>query len=130
MLGQGKFAHLAIANPKLAPYGAAAMETLDKLGLRERLAPRLVQGDSIGQAHQFVVSGAAPLGFVALSQVTVGGKLQAGSAWVVPAAMYTPLRQDAVLLGPGKDKPAALAFLRYLKGEPARALIRAYGYDL
>lgn len=130
VLSQGKFAHLAIANPKLAPYGAAALETLDKLGLRERLASRLVQGDSIGQAHQFVVSGAAPLGFVALSQVTSGGQLQSGSAWVVPATLYAPLRQDAVLLAPGKDKPAALAFLRYLQGEPARLLIRAYGYAL
>ncbi|HEX8614394.1 MAG TPA: molybdate ABC transporter substrate-binding protein [Telluria sp.] len=130
VLRQGTFAHLAIANPKLAPYGAAAMQTLDKLGLRERLAPRLVQGDSIAQAHQFVVSGAAPLGFVALSQVSSGGKLQSGSAWIVPAALYAPLRQDALLLAPGKDKPAAIAFLRYLRGEPARALIRSYGYAL
>lgn len=130
VLSQGSFAHLAIANPKLAPYGAAAMQTLDKLKLSERLAPRLVQGDSIGQAHQFVVSGAAQLGFVALSQVSSGGKLQSGSAWVVPETMYAPLRQDAVLLAPGKDKPAASAFLRYLGSEPARAVIRAYGYAL
>jgi molybdate transport system substrate-binding protein len=130
VLSQGKFEHLAIANPKLAPYGAAAIETLDKLGLRERLAPKLVQGDSIAQAHQFVVSGAAPLGFVALSQVSSGGKVQSGSAWMVPASMYSPIRQDAVLLMAGKDKPAATAFLRYLQGEPARAVIRAYGYEL
>ncbi|NHZ90527.1 molybdate ABC transporter substrate-binding protein [Massilia sp. CCM 8733] len=130
VLGQGTFTHLAIANPKLAPYGAAAMQTLDKLGLQQRLAPRLVQGDSIAQAHQFVVSGAAPLGFVAMSQVMDGGKLQSGSAWVVPSAMYAPIRQDALLLAAGRDKPAALAFLRHLRGEPARALIRAYGYAL
>ncbi|ATQ76574.1 molybdate ABC transporter substrate-binding protein [Massilia violaceinigra] len=130
VLAQGQFAHLAIANPKLAPYGAAAMQTLGKLGLQERLVPRLVQGDSIGQAHQFVVSGAATLGFVAMSQVYSGGKLQSGSAWVVPASMYTPIRQDAVLLERGKGNPAALAFLRYLKSEPARAVIRSYGYDL
>ncbi|MFB9245541.1 molybdate ABC transporter substrate-binding protein [Massilia antarctica] len=130
VLAQGSFAHLAIANPKLAPYGAAAMQTLDKLGVRERLAPRLVQGDSIAQTHQFIVSGAATLGFVAMSQVFSGGKLQSGSAWVVPAGMYSPLRQDAVLLERGKGKPAALAFLRYLKSEPAREVIRSYGYDL
>lgn len=130
VLSRGTFAHLAIANPKLAPYGAAAMQTLDKLGLAERLAPSLVQGDSIAQAYQFVVSGAAPLGFVALSQVTSGGKLQSGSAWIVPAGMYAPLRQDAVLLAAGKDKPAALAFLRYLRSEPARLVIRSYGYEL
>ncbi|MDM5178071.1 molybdate ABC transporter substrate-binding protein [Massilia sp. DJPM01] len=130
VLAQGRFEHLAIANPTLAPYGAAAMQTLDKLGLRERLAARLVQGDSIAQTHQFLVSGAATLGFVAMSQVFSGGKLQSGSAWVVPADMYAPLRQDAVLLERGKGKPAALAFLRYLKSEPAREVIRSYGYAL
>ncbi|CUI03651.1 molybdate ABC transporter substrate-binding protein [Massilia antarctica] len=130
VLAQGGFAHLAIANPKLAPYGAAALQTLDKLGVRERLAARLVQGDSIAQTHQFIVSGAATLGFVAMSQVFSGGKLQSGSAWVVPAGMYSPLRQDAVLLERGRGKPAALAFLRYLKSEPAREVIRSYGYDL
>ncbi len=130
VLGSGKFTHLAIANPKLAPYGMAAMQTLEKLGLHERLAPTLVQGDSIAQAHQFVVSGAAPLGFVALSQIKGGGKPESGSAWVVPPDMYAPLRQDAVLLAAGKDQPAALAFLRYLRGAPARAVILSYGYAL
>ncbi|NHZ98980.1 molybdate ABC transporter substrate-binding protein [Massilia sp. CCM 8734] len=130
VLSQGKFAHLAIANPKLAPYGAAAMQTLEKLGLHERLAPMLVQGDSIAQAHQFVVSGAAPLGFVAMSQIRGGGKPQLGSVWVVPSGMYAPIRQDALLLAAGKDQPAALAFLLYLRGAPARAVIRSYGYEL
>lgn len=130
VLSQGGFAHLAIAKPKLAPYGAAAMQTLQALKLHETLAPKLVQGNSIGQAHQFVVSGAAPLGFVAMSQVYAGGKLTSGSAWVVPAGLYAPIRQDAVLLDKGKDKPAAAAFLAYLKGDKARAVIRAYGYEL
>lgn len=130
VLSGGKFTHLAIANPKLAPYGAAAMQTLEKLGLHERLAPTLVQGDSIAQAHQFVVSGAARLGFVALSQIKGGGKPESGSAWVVPPEMYAPIRQDALLLAAGKDQPAAIAFLRYLRGAPARAVIRAYGYAL
>lgn len=130
VLSGGKFTRLAVANPKLAPYGAAAMQTLEKLGLHERLAPTLVQGDSIAQAHQFVVSGAAPLGFVAMSQIKGGGKPESGSAWVVPSDMYAPIKQDAVLLAAGKDQPAALAFLRYLRGAPARAVIRAYGYAL
>ncbi|NHZ43689.1 molybdate ABC transporter substrate-binding protein [Massilia aquatica] len=130
VLGGGKFTHLAIANPKLAPYGAAAMQTLEKLGLHERLAPTLVQGDSIAQAHQFVVSGAAPLGFVAMSQIKGGGKPETGSAWVVPQEMYAPIKQDALLLAAGKDQPAAIAFLRYLRGAPARAVMRAYGYGL
>jgi molybdate transport system substrate-binding protein len=130
VLAKGAFEHLSIANPKLAPYGAAAVETLQKLKLYAVLEPKIVQGDSIGQAHQFVVSGAAPLGFVAMSQVVEGGKLKSGSMWVVPSTMYSQIRQDAVVLAKGKDKPAVDAFLKYLKGDKAKAVIRAYGYDL
>ncbi|WP_426107772.1 molybdate ABC transporter substrate-binding protein [Massilia sp. TSP1-1-2] len=130
LLKNGNFTHLSIANPKLAPYGAAAVEVLQKLDLYATLEPKLVQGENIAQTHQFVVSGAAPLGFVAMSQVFEGGKLKSGSAWVVPAAMYTPIRQDAVVLLPGKDKRAVDAFVRYLKGDKARAVIRSYGYAL
>ena len=130
VLVKGSFEHLAIANPKLAPYGAAAVETLQKLKLYGALEPKIVQGDSIAQAHQFVVSGAAPLGFVAMSQVFEGGKLKSGSVWVVPATMYGQIRQDAVVLDKGKGKPAVDAFLAYLKGDKARAVIRAYGYEL
>lgn len=121
---------LAVADPKLAPYGAAAMETLQKMGLRATWQPRLVQGESIGQAYQFAASGNAALGFVALSQVMVDGKLSEGSAWIVPAELHAPLRQDAVVLANAKDNAAAAALLAYLKSDKARAIIRAYGYEL
>jgi len=121
---------LAVADPKLAPYGAAAMETLQKMGLLANWQPRLVQGESIGQAYQFTASGNAALGFVALSQVMVDGKLVEGSAWIVPAELHAPLRQDAVVLAHAKDNAAAVALLAYLKSDKARAIIRAYGYEL
>ena len=130
VLQRGEFKHLAIANPKLAPYGAAALQVLGKLGLRERLAAKLVQGESIAQAYQFVASGNAELGFVALAQIMRDGQIGPGSAWLVPPAMHDPIRQDAVLLLPGRDRPAALALLRYLQGDAARALIQAHGYGL
>jgi len=121
---------LAVADPKLAPYGAAAMETLQRMGLLAAWQPRLVQGESIGQAYQFAASGNAALGFVALSQVMVDGKLGEGSAWIVPAELHAPLRQDAVVLAHAKDNAAASALLAYLKSDKARAIIRAYGYEL
>lgn len=130
VLQKGRFEHLSIANPKLAPYGAAAVEALQKLSLYSALEPKLVVGESIAQAHQFVMSGAAQLGFVAMSQVYQGGKLKSGSAWVVPAGLYSPIRQDAVVLAKGKGKPAVEAFLKYLRGDKAKAVIRSYGYDL
>ena len=129
-LRAGAFERIAIANPKLAPYGAAAMEVLDRMGLRERLAPRIVEGANIGQAYQFVASGNAALGFVALSQVHEAGRLREGSAWIVPAALHAPIRQDAVLLKAGRDNPAAAALMAYLRGDQARAIIRAHGYAL
>ncbi len=130
VLKTGGFPHLALANPKLAPYGAAAVEVLQKLKLYGGLASRFVQGENIAQAHQFVASSAAPLGFVALSQVLEGGKLKSGSVWVVPVNLYTPIRQDVVMLSRGKGKGAASAFLTYLKGDKAKAVIRSYGYAL
>jgi molybdate transport system substrate-binding protein len=130
VLKKGNFAYLSIANPKLAPYGAAAVDVLRKLNLYGALEPKFVQGENIAQTHQFVVSGAAPLGFVAMSQVYEGGKLKSGSAWVVPAGMYAPIRQDAVMLAPGKGKIAVDAFLKYLRGDKAKALIRSSGYEL
>lgn len=130
VLKKAGFAHLSIANPKLAPYGAAAVETLQKLALYGALEPKLVVGESIGQAHQFVASGAAELGFVAMSQVYEGGKLKSGSAWVVPAGLYHPIRQDAVALAKGKGKPAVEALLTYMKSDKAKAVIRSYGYAL
>jgi molybdate transport system substrate-binding protein len=115
---------IAIANPKLAPYGKAAVETMQKLGVYERLEPRIVQAENIGQAFQFVATGNAPIGFVALSQVTQAK----GSKWIVPDDLHAPLRQDAVLLAHGKNNEAATALMRYLKGDKARGIIRAYGY--
>ena len=130
VLNTGSFKHLALANPKTAPYGAAAIEALTKLKVLAELQPRIVQGENISQAHQFVVSGNAELGFVALSQVYQDGKLSGGSMWAVPAHLYAPIRQGAVLLAKGKGKPAAAALLAYLKGDKARAIIRSYGYEL
>lgn len=130
VLKRGGFAHLAIANPKLAPYGEAAVEVLKNLGLHDALAPKFVTGENIGQAFQFVQSGNAPLGFVALSQVMQDGKIAAGSAWSVPVHLYQPIRQDAIILDKGRANPAAQALMGYLKGDSARKLIQSYGYDL
>ena len=130
VLNKGEFAHLALANPKLAPYGAAAIETLTALKLLGTVQPKLVMGENIAQAYQFVASGNAELGFVALSQVMQDGKIGEGSAWVVPNDLYQPIRQDAVLLEAGKDKPAALALMQYLRGDKANAVIRSFGYEI
>jgi len=130
ILRSGKFQRIAIANPKLAPYGAAAMETVNQLGLWPTLQPKLVQGENIAQTYQFVASENAQLGFVALSQVLVDGKLSQGSAWVVPAKLHTPIQQEAILLTHGRDQPAALALMRFLRTERSQALIRAHGYGV
>lgn len=130
VLRTGGFRHLAIADPKLAPYGAAAVETLKALGLLDSLTPRIVQGESIGQAYQFTATGNAELGFVALSQVAPPDTPAAGSMWVVPARLYAPILQDAVLLNKGADQAAAQALLAYLRGDAAKAVIRSYGYGL
>ncbi len=153
VLAAGKFAHLAIANPKIAPYGAAGLEVIKARGLTAAIAPKLVTAESIAQAQQFVATGNAELGFVALSQVIGAGPPQAndaplggrtpqaargpsslpgkpvvGSYWLVPSSMYGEIRQDAVLLKPGEKKPAAAALLAYLKSAPAKTLIQAHGY--
>lgn len=130
VLTSGRFTRLAIANPKLAPYGRAAMQVLRTRKLADALAPRLVTGESIAQAWQFVATGNAEIGFVALSQVQVPGKPIVGSMWRVPAALHDEIRQDAVLLHPGEKKAGALALLRWLRGEAARDVIRAWGYAL
>lgn len=130
VLKKGAFEHLALANPKLAPYGAAAFEAMGKLGLLEKLQPKFVQGDSIGQTFSFISTGNAELGFVALSQVYEGGKIKSGSAWIVPDHLHNAIRQDAVILNKGRDSKAAAALLDYLKSEPAKAVIRSYGYAL
>jgi len=130
VLASDKVKHVAIANPKVAPYGAAAMEVIKARGLSDAVTPKLVTAESIAQAHQFVASGNAELGFVALSQVAVPGKPTPGSYWAVPANLYGEIRQDAVLLKAGADNPAAKALLDYLKSEAAKKLIREFGYGL
>ncbi|MFZ5522378.1 MAG: molybdate ABC transporter substrate-binding protein [Pseudomonadota bacterium] len=130
VLKSGHFTRLAIANPRVAPYGVAAMETLQALGLRPAVDAKLVMGESIAQAFQFVATGNAELGLVALSQVAVPGQPAPGSWWRVPEQLYTPIRQDAALLKPGAASAAARALLDYLRSEPARAVIRAWGYGL
>lgn len=130
VLKTGDFKHLAIANPKTAPYGAAATAVIDKLGLSARLQPRLVQGENIAQAFQFASTGNAELGFVAQAQVWRDGKFTAGSGWIVPATMHAPIRQDAALLTKGAKNPAAQALLDYLRTDKAKALIRTYGYEV
>jgi molybdate transport system substrate-binding protein len=129
VLKSARFDKLALADPKLAPYGLAAIETLTQLGLLETLKPKFVQGENIAQTYQFIATSNAQLGFVALSQVQADGRITQGSAWVVPASLHTPIRQDAILLNKAKGNPAATALLQYLRGDKARAIVRAYGYD-
>lgn len=128
VLKTGKFQHVAIANPKLAPYGLAAEQTLTQLGLLEQIKPKFVQGENIGQTYQFAATGNAELGFVALSQVMEDGKIKSGSAWLVPSSMHEPIRQDAIVLNTAKDNAAAKALMDYLRGDKARAIITSYGY--
>ena len=130
VLKQASFKRLAIANPKLAPYGAAAQQVLEKLSLWPTLQGRLVLGENIAQTYQFVASGNAELGFVALSQVQEAGKPGPGSRWLVPQALYDPIRQDAVLLARGSGNAAAKALLEFLRTPQAREAIRAAGYAL
>ncbi|MFW2828705.1 molybdate ABC transporter substrate-binding protein [Sphingomonas sp. ID0503] len=126
-LAKGAYAKLSIADPKAAPYGQAAVETLKALRLYDAAAPKIVRGASIAQAYQFVASGAADLGFVALSQiVTVPG----GSRWIVPEKYHSPITQDAILLKTGVANPAATGFLRFLKSARAKAIINRYGYKI
>ena len=119
---------LALADPKLAPYGAAAMQVLAQRRLNVTLRPHFVMGENVGQTFQFVKTGNAALGFVALSQVMADGKISSGSAWVVPAALHAPIRQDAVLLKRGADSAAARAFLGFLRGPEARVVLERFGY--
>ncbi len=127
VLRSGGFAHLAIADPAAAPYGTAAVETLKALRLYDVVAPKLVTGSSITQAYQFVATGAAELGFVAASQVI---DVSGGSRWAVPATLHKPIEQGAVLLKRGAGNPAAAAFVRFLHGSEATAIIRRYGYEV
>ncbi|TDV72850.1 molybdate ABC transporter substrate-binding protein [Pseudomonas sp. LP_7_YM] len=130
VLKKNEYQHLSIANPKAAPYGLAATQVLDKLNLTEATRGKIVEGQSIAQAYQFVQTGNAELGFVALSQVYKDSKLTSGSAWIIPANLHEPIKQDAVILNKGKDSAAAKALIEYLKGPKAAAVIKSYGYQL
>ncbi|MGE5490221.1 MAG: molybdate ABC transporter substrate-binding protein [Actinomycetota bacterium] len=130
VLKKGDFQHIALANPKTAPYGTAAVEAMIRLGVLATVQPKAVLGENISQTYQFIATGNAELGFVALSQVVKDGKIASGSAWIVPANLYEPIRQDAVILAKGKDKPAATALAAYLKGDKAKTIIKSYGYEL
>lgn len=128
VLKGGNFNKVSIANPKTAPYGAAAVETLKKLNLLTAVQPKFVQGENISQTLHFVSTGNADLGFVALSQVFKDGKITSGSAWIIPGEFHDPIYQDAAILAKGKDSAAAAALLAYLKGDKARAVIKSFGY--
>lgn len=130
VLKAGDLGKVAFANPKTAPYGAAAVQVLDRLGLRDAITPKLVQGESIGQTFNFVKTGNADVGFVAMSQVLEGGKLKEGSMWVIPQTLHDPIRQDAVLLKRGADNEAAKELFKLLQSPGIKDLIRSYGYEL
>ena len=124
------FKHLAIANPKAAPYGVAAMQTMQKLGVWESLQSRLVMGESLGQTIGFIESGNAELGFLALSQVLDPKMKGKGGRWDVPINLHEPIMQDVVLLTKGKNNPAANALMEFMGGPQAKAIIERYGYEL
>jgi molybdate transport system substrate-binding protein len=124
-LREGRFQKLAIANPATAPYGAAAVEAMKALGVYDALTPKLVHGNNIAQTHQFVETGNAELGFVALSQIVRHAE---GSRWLVPESLHAPIAQDAVLLKRGVDSEAARAFLALLKGPEGRVVVQKFGY--
>lgn len=130
VLKTGQFQHLALADPKLAPYGAAAVDFLTRHQLLAKLQPLMVFGENITQTHQFISSSNAELGFIALSQVIDNGKIVQGSGWIIPNDQYQPIKQAAVLLNLGSDNPAALALMTYLRSNTAQAIINHYGYQL
>jgi molybdate transport system substrate-binding protein len=127
ILASGGFDKIAMADPQAAPYGAAAVQTMTRMGVYARLQPKIVKGASITQAFQFVQTGAADLGFVALSQVI---NQAGGSRWEVPASYHAPIDQQAILLWKGDKDPAARAFVRFLRGPEALAIIKRYGYEV
>ncbi len=128
ILKTDKFKFIAIANAKVAPYGQAAVQTMQKLGVLTKIEPRVVQGESISQTYQFVSTGNAQLGFVAMSQIVENGKIKMGSAWIVPEEMHEQLKQDAVVLQSCKHMSACQALIDYLKSEKAKKLMASYGY--
>lgn len=131
VLKEGEFRHVALPNPKTSPYGAAAIEVMQKLGVLATLQTKFVLAENVSQAYQFSASGNAEVAFVALAQIWKDGKLTTeGSAWVIPPEIHATLRQDAVLLSHGRSNPAASALLGYLKSDKVRNIVKSYGYDL
>lgn len=128
ILKQGRFDKLAIANPRLAPYGAASMEVLHNLGIFDAVRTKLVMGENITQTYHFISTGNVELGFVARSQVMQNGQAKQGTAWAVPGDLYTPIYQDAVLLLSGRDNKAARELLNFVRGAKAQSIIKAHGY--
>jgi molybdate transport system substrate-binding protein len=128
-LASGAFDHLAMANPKTAPYGLAAEQVMQHLNLLPTLAPKLVKGDSISQTFQFVTTGNAEAGFVAFAQIK-GWQGESGTLWEIPTDYYAPIDQAAVLLKKGEANPAATAYLKFLKSDAAREVIERYGYGV
>ncbi|NBW00663.1 MAG: molybdate ABC transporter substrate-binding protein [Betaproteobacteria bacterium] len=130
ILKTDRFDRIAIANPKLAPYGAAAVEVIDRLGLTQAIRPKIVEATNITQAHQFVASGNAAIGFVALAQVAEGGAIKEGSGWIVPESFHSPIQQDLILLARSKEHPAARQLIEFLRSDAAKSVIRSYGYTV
>ena len=128
VLFSNKFKHLALANPKLAPYGAAAQQVIQKLGLTKQLQDKIIQGENISATYQYVASGNAELGFVALSQVYYNGKITSGSAWIIPANLTPLINQDGVITTNGEKNPAAAKFMIFLRSKAAQQIIQQYGY--
>lgn len=130
VLSKGSYNKIAYADSKLAPYGLAAQETLQKMNLWDKVQSKMVTGESIAQTYQFAATGNAELAFIALSQITKDGKATEGSWWIVPTDMYNPIKQSVVQLTAAKDKTAAQAFMTFLKSEKVVAVIRSFGYEL
>jgi molybdate transport system substrate-binding protein len=128
ILKTDKFKFIAIANAKVAPYGQAAVQTMQKLGVLTKIEPRVVQGESIAQTYQFVSTGNAQLGFVSLSQIVENGKIKTGSAWIVPEEMHEQLKQDAVVLQSCKYMSSCQALIDYLRSDKAKKMMASYGY--
>ncbi|WIM06869.1 MAG: molybdate ABC transporter substrate-binding protein [Candidatus Nitricoxidivorans perseverans] len=130
VLKKNRFARIAIANPKTAPYGRAAVETMRKLGIGALVGPKIVQGENVAQTFQFVETGNAELGFIAMSQVLALDDAKRGSYWEVPAALHSVISQDAILLKRGQDNPGATAFMKFLRSPAAKSIIIRYGYGV
>jgi len=128
-LRSGRFKHLALANPKTAPYGLAAQQVMQQIGIWSDVQNKLVRGDSIAQTFQFVATENSEIGFVAYSQVK-GWKGESGSTWEIPADLYQPIDQAAVLLIKGEDNPAAHAFIDFMKSDAAHKVIKSFGYGI